>query len=228
MESDSYLVMAREGTRARDGFEVREGVREPRWREVRGTSPSAGEPTATRRAAARARVRVSTVPRCHRTSGMTRARAIFFIEGAAPPLIVANPRGRAALHTGSRVATPSSASDVRQPRHASAPVAMFVPPPTAALSERQAQQSRGYVLGLILLIMFLSSQDFAPLEATRGGGARARRASRATATRSGEGARARDTRRPTPRFTRARSRHRPTLSEASNLACTRAPRVPRD
>jgi hypothetical protein len=38
--------------------------------------------------------------------------------------------------------------------------------------ERQAQQSRGYVLGLILLIMFLSSQDFSPptrrrLEAAR-------------------------------------------------------------
>jgi hypothetical protein len=40
--------------------------------------------------------------------------------------------------------------------------AMFVPPPHAALTERQQQQSRGYVLGLILLILFLSSQDFSP------------------------------------------------------------------
>jgi len=39
---------------------------------------------------------------------------------------------------------------------------MFVPPPHAALTERQQQQSRGYVLGLILLILFLSSQDFSP------------------------------------------------------------------
>ena len=37
---------------------------------------------------------------------------------------------------------------------------MFVPTPMVV--DRQAQQSRGYVLGLILLIMFLSSQDFAP------------------------------------------------------------------
>ena len=39
---------------------------------------------------------------------------------------------------------------------------MFVPPPNVALTERQQQQSRGYVLGLILLILFLSSQDFSP------------------------------------------------------------------
>lgn len=39
---------------------------------------------------------------------------------------------------------------------------MFVPPPHAALTERQQQQSRGYVLGLILLVLFLSSQDFSP------------------------------------------------------------------
>ena len=39
---------------------------------------------------------------------------------------------------------------------------MFVPPPHAALTERQQQQSRGYVLGLILLILFLSSRDFSP------------------------------------------------------------------
>ena len=39
---------------------------------------------------------------------------------------------------------------------------MFVPHPGALHAERAAQQSRGYVLGLILLIMFLSSQDFAP------------------------------------------------------------------
>ena len=35
-------------------------------------------------------------------------------------------------------------------------------PPHAALTERQQQQSRGYVLGLILLILFLSSRDFSP------------------------------------------------------------------
>lgn len=36
---------------------------------------------------------------------------------------------------------------------------MFAPNPAL---ERQQQQSRGYVLGLILLIMFLSSQDLSP------------------------------------------------------------------
>jgi hypothetical protein len=51
---------------------------------------------------------------------------------------------------------------------------MFVPPPHAALTERQQQQSRGYVLGLILLVLFLSSQDFSPpsrrrVEAAQGG-----------------------------------------------------------
>lgn len=39
---------------------------------------------------------------------------------------------------------------------------MFAPNALAADRDRQAQQSRGYVLGLILLIMFLSSQDFSP------------------------------------------------------------------
>lgn len=61
--------------------------------------------------------------------------------------------------TGPRVTKPT--------RHARALVlascaAMFVPPPHAALTERQQQQSRGYVLGLILLILFLSSRDFSP------------------------------------------------------------------
>jgi hypothetical protein len=79
---------------------------------------------------------------------------------------------------------------------------MFVTP-TGAVSERQAQQSRGYVLGIILLIMFLSSQDFAPPSrrraeaahaATKEGGItrhrdeikeKVRRARRAATTRGG-------------------------------------------
>ena len=133
------------------------------------------------------------------------------------------PAAREALHTGSRIATPSSVSNVRQPRHASALVAMFVPPPTAALSERQAQQSRGYVPSVsVLLIMFLSSQDFAP----RRGDARRRhtraRESRATATKSRRSVRARDTRATHPRCIYARTRHRPTLGVRS----ARAPRAP--
>ena len=41
---------------------------------------------------------------------------------------------------------------------------MFIPPPgtNAAAAERAQQQSRGYVLGIILLVLFLSSQDFSP------------------------------------------------------------------
>ena len=61
--------------------------------------------------------------------------------------------------TGPRVTKP--APHVRALVLASC-AAMFVPPPHAALTERQQQQSRGYVLGLILLILFLSSRDFSP------------------------------------------------------------------
>lgn len=41
---------------------------------------------------------------------------------------------------------------------------MFIPPPgmNAGAAERAQQQSRGYVLGIILLVLFLSSQDFSP------------------------------------------------------------------
>ena len=41
---------------------------------------------------------------------------------------------------------------------------MFIPPPgmNAGAAERAQQQSRGYVLGSILLVLFLSSQDFSP------------------------------------------------------------------
>ena len=66
MERDSYFVMAREGTKARDGF-GRSWVgasRTPRWCEVRGESQSAGEPTATRRAAVRARACACRRCRC--------------------------------------------------------------------------------------------------------------------------------------------------------------------
>ena len=58
-------------------------------------------------------------------------------------------------------------------------------PPPAALTERQQQQSRGYVLGLILLILFLSSRDFSPPLAAPGGG----RAGRARGSRAAQGGR---------------------------------------
>lgn len=76
---------------------------------------------------------------------------------------------------------------------------MFVPPPTAALSERQAQQSRGYVLGLILLIMFLSSQDFAPPSRRRAEAAHSREGITRHRDEIKEKVRARDTRADPPR-----------------------------
>ena len=59
--------------------------------------------------------------------------------------------------------SPISLSQLTDPR-LRAERRMFIPPPgmNAGAAERAQQQSRGYVLGIILLVLFLSSQDFSP------------------------------------------------------------------